>query len=168
MARGVARGVPSLRSTAQEAGPGTGRAVLSGEGLGAGLPVPPHLLNLLPDPQIPVPGEDAPTPPTTLARQKGRLGSGSLTPGAHRAGLCSPQVTPLHTPSPRRLTSRSAGMQTTPSRPSSALAPTATRSRWRRCAGLLGCVGCPGLGAVEEAPKGCRRHPQARSACGTR
>ncbi|XP_021796470.2 proline-serine-threonine phosphatase-interacting protein 1 isoform X11 [Papio anubis] len=34
--------------------------------------------------------------------------------------------------SPRRLMSRSAGMQTTPSRPSSALAPTATRSRWRR------------------------------------
>nr|XP_055133610.1 proline-serine-threonine phosphatase-interacting protein 1 isoform X2 [Symphalangus syndactylus] len=34
--------------------------------------------------------------------------------------------------SPRRHMSRSAGTRTTPSRPSSALAPTATRSRWRR------------------------------------
>lgn len=85
---------------------------------------------------------------------EGRLGSGSLTLG--------PQITPFHTPSPRRHMSRSVGTQTTPSRPSSASVPMANRSRWRRYVGPLRPYAViQGWGRVGEASKGCCRHPQA-------
>lgn len=112
------------------------------------------------DLQIFVPGEEAPTPPTAPNMEWGaRLKEPH--PGA-------PQVTFLHTPSPRRHMSRSVGTQMMLSKPLSALVPIANRSRWRRYVGLLRPYAViQSWGKVGEAAEGCCRQPQERCASGT-
>lgn len=101
--------------------------------------------------QISVPGVEAPFPSTAPDGEKGGRAQ-EPHPGAPKSRASTP-------PSPRRRMSRSAGMQTMLNRPLSALAPTVSRSRWRRCVESLRRGDVTGLG---QGRKGCRRHPQAR------
>lgn len=86
-------------------------------------------------------------------QEEGRLSSGNLTLGPHK-------VTSLHTSSPRRHMSRSVGTQMTLSRPSSILASTANRNRWKRCVRPLRPYAVTqNWGTVGKAGKVCCRHP---------
>lgn len=104
-----------------------GRGTRSPQGWGQGIKLPspspfwtPRALSLVRSPHA------THSPPT-----------GKREAGFREPHSGSPPVTLFHTPSPRSHMSRSAGTPMMLSRPSSALAPMAPRSRWRRCVGPL-------------------------------